>query len=469
MLTKLEADGFKNLLDFSVEFGPYTCIAGANAVGKSNVFDAIEFLALLADHPFMEAAQRLRSAGDRGGDPKTLFWHDGSEHVSRMKLAAEMIVPWEVEDDFGRQESPTTSFLRYEVELEYQAPDVGSAARIGRIVLISEELRHIKTGDAAQHLRWKHNKKMFRDAVVKGRRSGTAYISTIRDDDAEGVVQVHQDGGSSGQPRTSPAARAPRSIVSTTTTSDTPTILAARREMQQWRKLALEPSAMRSPDNASGPTTIGSDGAHLASTLYRLASRESDDVYSEIASSASALTDLRDVRVDVDPQRDTLTLYGQLGIGPYLPARALSDGTLRFLALCIIEHDSEFGGVICMEEPENGIHPAKIEAMVELLKSLAVDPTVEPGLDNPFRQVIVNTHSPYFVALQDDNDLLVAYPASILRDGREQTTVRLLPMKKSWRSSSHGYVGSKASIVDYLRFPEKAQQPLEYADRKMDL
>ena len=63
MLTRLEADGFKNLLDFELDLGPYSCIAGPNAVGKSNIFDVIEFLSLLAEHPFMEAAQRF--AGTR--------------------------------------------------------------------------------------------------------------------------------------------------------------------------------------------------------------------------------------------------------------------------------------------------------------------------------------------------------------------------------------------------------------------
>ena len=55
MLTRLEVDGFKNLVGFSAEFGPYTCIAGPNGTGKSNVFDAIHFLSLLADHSILEA------------------------------------------------------------------------------------------------------------------------------------------------------------------------------------------------------------------------------------------------------------------------------------------------------------------------------------------------------------------------------------------------------------------------------
>ena len=49
MLTRFEVSGFKNLNDVVVEFGPFTCVAGPNAVGKSNLFDAIRFLSGLAD------------------------------------------------------------------------------------------------------------------------------------------------------------------------------------------------------------------------------------------------------------------------------------------------------------------------------------------------------------------------------------------------------------------------------------
>jgi len=468
MLTRLEVDGFKNLLNFSVDLGPFTCIAGPNAAGKSNIFDAIEFLSLLSDHSFMDAAQRLRSAGQRGSDPRTLFWQDSSQSESKMTLSAEMIVPAEVEDDFGRVVEPTTSFLRYELELEYQPPKSSGLGVQGRILLVSEQLRHIKLGDAPSHLPWPH-KKQFRERVARGRRSGVAYISTSIDDSGAGIVNVHQDGGSRGQPRTSPALRAPRTVISTTTTSDDPTILAARREMQQWRSLALEPSAMRSPDSASESSRIAPNGAHLAAALYRLASSDGDAIYAAIASEAAALTDVRELKVDFDPHRELLTLEARLGTGPFLPARALSDGTLRFLALCIISKDPEFGGVICMEEPENGIHPARIEAMVDLVRGLSVDPTYEPGPDNPLRQVITNTHSPYFVAFQNSDDLLLATPTAIRREGRICTTLRLAPMIGSWRAKTAEYTVSKAAIVDYLRQPPGAQMELDYPDRVVEI
>lgn len=278
-----------------------------------------------------------------------------------------MTVPREVTDDFGRPVDATTTFLRYDIELEYQPADARAVHQPGRVVLISEKLRHINRGEAAAHLAWPHSKARFRDAAVVGRRSGTAYVSTDQDLDGNNVVSVHQDGGSRGQPRRSPAASAPRTVISTTTTSDDPTILAARREMQQWRMLALEPSAMRSPDLASGVNRIQSDGSHLAAALFRLANRDPETVYAWVSSDAFALTDVRDVTVDFDRQRELLTLEARIGTGPMLPARALSDGTLRFLALCIIGVDPDFGGVICMEEPENGIHPAKIGSMVDLV------------------------------------------------------------------------------------------------------
>ena len=49
MLTRLKVNGFKNLVDVDVSFGPFTCVAGVNGVGKSNLFDAITFLGALAE------------------------------------------------------------------------------------------------------------------------------------------------------------------------------------------------------------------------------------------------------------------------------------------------------------------------------------------------------------------------------------------------------------------------------------
>ena len=113
------------------------------------------------------------------------------------------------------------------------------------------------------------------------------------------------------------------------------------------------------------------------------------------------------IRVDRDDKRELLTLEVTGRDGTVYPARSLSDGTLRFLALTVLDMNPEPRGVICLEEPENGIHPERIPVILEVLRDIAVD-TEEPVDDtNPLRQVIVNTHSPAVVLEAPDDTLLV--------------------------------------------------------------
>lgn len=86
MLTRIEVNGFKNLVNFSLDLGPYTCVAGANGVGKSNVFDAIRFLSLLTDRTINEAALQLRSSGQDTGKISDLFFSNNGRSADRMEF-----------------------------------------------------------------------------------------------------------------------------------------------------------------------------------------------------------------------------------------------------------------------------------------------------------------------------------------------------------------------------------------------
>lgn len=469
MLTRLEVHGFKNLLDVHVDFGPFTCIAGANGIGKSNVFDVIDFLSHLADKTFGEAAMEVRGLGEgRGGDPRDLFWDGYHGHPHVMKLAVEMLVPRHVEDDLGSRAEASTTFLRYELELEYEDPV--EEVSVGKIRLVREDLRHITKGDALRHLRFPHEAKSFRESVVQGQRRGGPFLSTeVRE--AGTVINVHGDGGSRGRPQPR-AAGAGRTVLSTVTTADNPTILAARREMQSWRRLALEPSALRRPDSYNEPRILGEDGRHVAATLYRIANkrdstgqRDPEAVYSRVAGRLSDLAGVgvESLEVEPDPVREVFTLFLIERGGLRLPARALSEGTLRFLALCVLLEDSDFTGVICMEEPENGIHPANLPAILELVQDLAVDPTMDPGEGNPFRQVLVNTHSPHVVQLCNTEDLLLANSRRVTAAGTPDVrALTLSALQGSWRARDGAPIFSTADVVAYLAEPEGAQLRLPF-------
>lgn len=469
MLTRLEVEGFKNLVDVKIDFGAFTCLAGENGTGKSNVFDAIHFLSLLTDRSLLDAAQEVRGIhGERTGDPRDLFWNGYAAVRPQVHFAAEMVVPRDVEDDFGRPASPTITFLRYELSLGYQPPS--GSEKIGRLTLLEESLQHINLGDAPRHLRFPHSASRFRKVILRGHRSGKAFISTTIEDN-QPIIRIHQDGGSRGQPKPSAASRAPATVVSTVTGADDPTILAARREMQSWRRLALEPSALRTSDRYVDPRVMDVNGRHLPATLFRVALRDgSNDPEGVYARVSGRLADLRGVRVrslrvQEDDTRELLTIQLQEAGGLELPARSLSEGTLRFLALCVLLEDPTVTGLICMEEPENGIHPGNLEAMVRLVEDLAVDPHQEPGADNPFRQVIINTHSPGIVQLVSPADLLFADTAiRKAPDGTTAQTLRLRPMVDTWRAA-HSYDApvTKLDILPYLTTPPGAQIRLESA------
>ena len=122
MLTRLEVNGFKNLVDFTLDFGPFTCIVGENGVGKSNIFDAIHFLSLLTENTINQAALQVRNSGEDVGDIADLFFTTNGKIENRIDFAVEMIVDKNVSDDFGREVEPSSSFLRYEVAFRYELP-----------------------------------------------------------------------------------------------------------------------------------------------------------------------------------------------------------------------------------------------------------------------------------------------------------------------------------------------------------
>jgi predicted ATPase len=456
MLTRLKVSGFKNLVDVDVRFGPFTCIAGPNGVGKSNLFDAIRFLSALADKPLVEAALSVRDEGGRTADLRSLFHRAGTEHDRRMSFDAEMIVPATGTDDLGQEARASKTVLRYRLVLEYK--EGTNHHGLGTLALISEDLLPIKTREVSKNLLFQHDKKEWLPRIIIGHR-GKPFIST-----AEGKIRLHQDAGSGGLPQSRAVANLPRTMLSAANAAESPTALLARREMQTWRLLQLEPSALREPDSFTARTTMESNGAHLASTLYHLANidpqvcREKafssipEAVYTRVANRlAELISDIREISVDRDEKRQLYTVIIRDAHGTAHAARALSDGTLRFLALAVVEADPNMTGVLCFEEPENGIHPERIPAMLSLLQDIASDPNTGFDPAEPLRQVIVNTHSPAVVAQVPDDSLLIAESKEIVRDGKRSSRVVFSTLPETWRTKDPSTsIASKGKLLSYL-------------------
>jgi predicted ATPase len=265
-------------------------------------------------------------------------------------------------------------------------------------------------------------------------------------------MELHADGDGGGRPRLILAANLTRTVLSTVNGAENPTALMAKRELQSWRLLRLEPSALRKPDEITAPIRLGTDGSHLAAMLYHLPQleRSAGNLFNGALSARDASTmlyarlsrrliefidDVREITIDHDEKREILTIMLTGRDGTTHAARALSDGALRFLALAVLELDTQSPGVLCLEEPENGIHPDSIPAMLRLLQDIAVDVEKPVGPDNPLRQVIINTHSPAVVSRVPEESLLVAELAAMEKNGREFKATRFCSLADTWRQN----------------------------------
>lgn len=487
MLTRLKVSGFKNLVDVDVRLGPFTCIAGPNGVGKSNVFDAILFLSALADRTLVEAAASVRAGAERSGDVRGIFHRFGGVCDREMHFEAEMVLPRRGLDELGQPVEASISLVRYVLRLGIREPG-RSDPDAGPLVVLQETLAPLRLREAAEHLAFPH-RKAWRDSVLEGRRAADFISTEVQG--GQPVVQMHQD-GRSGRLLTRPAASLPRTFLSTVQTGEYPTALLARREMQSWRMLQLEGSALRRPDPFTAPSRLGPDGSHLAATLYHLGRRGADKgsdpdrnrpaaVYTRVANRLSELLDdVREVAVLRDEARERFTAQIKLRDGTLHPARDLSDGTLRFLALAVLEFDTQSGGLLCLEEPENGIHPRRIPAMLELLQDIATDVDEPVDEDNPLRQVIVNTHSPGVLQQVPEDSILMAElvedvrlpagsPAQLVEPIRFQK-LRFSGLGGTWRTraGSGTAVAKLGDLLAYLNAPALVREDRLTRRRVMD-
>ena len=448
MLTRLKVSGFKNLVDVDVRMGPFTCIAGINGVGKSNIFDAIQFLSLLASNSILEAAAFIRDDSGRADGIRSIFHCHSEGHSDLIEFEAEMIVPKSAQDDLNQPASASTTFLRYKLHLQWNDDP---ADNLGPIRVVYENLEHVLAREVPKALAFPNNKKDWRDQVVEFRRRRTVpYISTETNTHGDVVINRHQDGGSPGKPQPISALTLPRTVLSRANADESPTALCARREMESWRTLQLEPSSLRQPDAFNAPSILSHSGSHLPATIYRLqqAGKSESERASILQSIANRLRelvpDIRSIRVEKDEKLERFTLMATLRDGTEHAARSLSDGTLRFLALVVLEADPKFHGVVCFEEPENGIHPERISNILRLLQDIATDPQEPSDEDNPLRQVIINTHSPSVVRIVPDDTLLLAHPISPSTNSPHGSRVSFRPLQDTWRTKDE--LGNIAAV-----------------------
>jgi predicted ATPase len=462
MITKIEISGFKSFLDFELEFSPLTVIAGTNASGKSNLFDALFLLSRLAIEDLRTAFSNKRLRGE----VSELFTKYTDElSSSEMRFAVEMLVQRKIKDNWGRVAEVKTPRMRYELIIAKRLNDLGYE----ELSVTHESLSKIATDNdtwAKKYL--KKRTDIWRSSKAGG--SSKPYIYT-ENDNRFTTITIRQDGGH-GRGRSVNANAVNQTILGSVTSVDFPHIFAAQREIASWNFMQLNPEKLREPTrydiNYTGDA-IGHSGENLAAALYRLYNQDPYTVEKIVIKLSSFLSGYTELEVKDDKANKQFVFNLKNSEGKAFSSRVLSEGTLRLLVLCVLLYDERFQGLLCFEEPENGIHPYRIRAMVELLRLLSTDFEDE---DDLLRQVIVNTHSPVLLGClkelynNTDNGVsiwfskLISYPTSINGNKLCMRITRISPLTSSFQLtfSPEENKMTIADAMEYLKTESNNQQ-----------
>lgn len=370
MLTRLVADNFKSLHQLDVDLPRLTVLFGPNAVGKSNILDAIVVLSRLASERTVADALSGPVRGypfeqvslPPGGLPELL-----KQDSAHFELGAEI-------------RTSSTATYRYDVRVNVDPQTGGSTVGDERLALLNKDRSE----------------------------KGNPAISVD-----EGAIRIRRK-GKPAHPREEPLGLNHTQLSDERWSGDQYSwIESTRKELSRFRAYYLDPRvSMRRGNPPREVDDIGPLGEHLSAYLHRLRSAREQSFKSVFRALRSIIPSVDELDVDLDEKRGILDIQVRQN-GTMFSSRILSEGTLRVLALCAIAANPWPGSLVAFEEPENGVHPRRIELIASLLGSLALERE---------NQVVVTSHSPLFC--QEMLHLKRAHPSDVQllvvnsRDGR---------------------------------------------------
>lgn len=168
--------------------------------------------------------------------------------------------------------------------------------------------------------------------------------------------------------------------------SDNPRIASLRRFIEGWFLSYFIPDQARQLATAGAMEHLSREGDNISNVVQYLADEHRETLSEILKLLAKRIPKLE--KVESEP-----TIDGRLALlfkdapfsKPFL-ARFSSDGTLKLLAYLILLNDPNPPQLLCIEEPENGLHHRLLDPLSEELQAYAVR-----------AQVFVSTHSPFFV------------------------------------------------------------------------
>ena len=364
----------KNILSFgpdgqNLELKPLNVLIGPNGSGKSNFIEVIDLL--------KAAPTDLAAPIREGGGSENWIWR-GDQEWPETTAEVEVVV----RQGFGVMEMPP---LRYSIDF---GPFIFGIAHL------NEEIGEVggdeqDGGGSERYLKRKSQRVAVSHRDESGGRSWRELVGMeIRPD--QSILSQLKD---------------PFQYPEITSLG---TSLAGIRHYREWS--FGRNTAPRLPQKADLQNHfLSEDGRNLGMVLNRLEGEPK--AKKQLLSALRRLYEgIDDYHVTVVSGSVQVTLHeGNIPI----PATRLSDGTLRYLCLLAILCDPNRPSLVCIEEPELGLHPDVLPGLADLLRETSQR-----------CQLIVTTHSDALV------DALTETPESIVVCEKEKGQTKLKRLDK---------------------------------------
>ena len=130
-------------------------------------------------------------------------------------------------------------------------------------------------------------------------------------------------------------------------------------------------------------------------------------------------------------------------------AKKLSDGTLRCIAILAAILSMTKGGILVVEEIDNGIHPGRVHALINTLEKIGKERKID---------IILTTHNPTLLNCYDKNKLLGV--SVVYREAEKGTStfVSLIDIKQYPELFAAGGIGDAMidnSLIKIIKEPRQ--------------
>jgi predicted ATPase len=390
MLKRIRIRGYKSFDDLTLCLRPLSVLIGPNSAGKSNFLDALQLLSRMATKPTLKEAFE----SPYRGTPLESFSFVGEgvkSQLSHPTLSFVFEVDVQLSDAVVESVNSQIREMRSSKSHDPSDPSDSSNSKTKGNYITRRNLRYRLEVEIIPKSGILRVKDEFLVALTERGDAVTRpqpFIERIKD-----KIHVRMEGQS--HPTYHDRLLDHTILSRPLYPPHYPHLVAMRQELAGWFIFYFEPrERMRAANAVKEVRSIGLMGEELASflnTLQAVDRKQFEGIEKALHMIIPSITGLQ-VSVNNLGEVELQVLEGSVSV----PARVVSEGTLRVLGLLALGGMKESPALIGFEEPENGVHPRRIQLIAELLKNMT---------NASKTQLVVTTHSPILTGMIPDESL----------------------------------------------------------------